>query len=106
MEISTVDLIKKITDKGYIRVFYNGNWIYEHILVVEKFIGRELNDNECVHHINQCKQDNRLSNLCLFTNSQHSHFHRQLKQFKMTTPRRLEIENNIIQVKLREIKNA
>ena len=102
MEISTVEYPKKITDKGYIRVFYNGNWIYEHILVVEKFIGRELFEGEVIHHIDSNKQNNNINNLMLFPNqAAHAHFHRQIKQFGVTRPRLREIKERWKNVKER-----
>ena len=47
----------------------------KHILVVEKAIGRHLNDNECVHHINHVRDDNRIENLRLMTVSEHMSMH-------------------------------
>ena len=37
--------------------------LYEHIRVAEEKLGRELNDDEVVHHINEIKSDNRKDNL-------------------------------------------
>jgi len=37
----------------------------EHRYIVEQNIGRILNHNECVHHMNHKKQDNRIENLML-----------------------------------------
>lgn len=48
-------------------------YVPEHRLVVEKVIGRPLNKEEVVHHINCIKDDNRPSNLALCKNSQ-EHF--------------------------------
>jgi len=41
-------------------------WIPEHRYVVEKNIGRYLEDNEIIHHINMDKKDNRIENLHVF----------------------------------------
>lgn len=48
---------------------------YEHILLIEKFIGRRLYDNESVHHINEIKDDNRLENLFLCPRQEHDKAH-------------------------------
>ncbi len=44
----------------------------EHRAVMEKSLGRELSPKESVHHKNGCRQDNRLSNLELWS-SHHPH---------------------------------
>lgn len=45
-----------------------GNWIPEHILVMERHLGRYLAGNEEIHHRNRNKRDNRIENLQLFAN--------------------------------------
>ena len=52
--------------KGYVR---------EHILVMEKEIGRFLNKNEIVHHIDGNKLNNNINNLKLMSDYEHRKFH-------------------------------
>lgn len=46
-------------------------YAYEHDIVMESAIGRRLEPNEVVHHINEIKTDNRVKNLKIKTASQH-----------------------------------
>ncbi len=81
-----------ITDKGYImvrcpdhpRAKEMGSYVYQHILVMERYLGRYLDyygqghpDNEIVHHINHNKQDNRIENLQLMRELEHRKYHQK-----------------------------
>lgn len=67
------------TASGYvmIRVGYK-KYIGEHVLNIEKKLGRKLKKGvEVVHHKNGVRGDNRLSNLVVMTRAEHaSHHHR------------------------------
>jgi len=54
-------------------------YVREHIIIIEKKIGREIKDSEVVHHINNIKDDNRPENLVLCDNmAEHRKIERQL----------------------------
>lgn len=54
------------------RAFKDNGSVYEHILVAEKMLGRELKDGECVHHIDGNRTNNSEDNLMVFsTNNDH-----------------------------------
>ena len=58
-------------------------WVMEHRLVMEAYIGRYLTTEECVHHKNFVKDDNRIENLQLMTHSEHKSLHNRLRAAKI-----------------------
>ena len=58
------------------RVIQDGDReIFEHRYIMEKHLGRKLERNEVVHHINGDCLDNRIENLQLLTKGEHSTLH-------------------------------
>lgn len=73
---------KSKTSQGYVRIYFpdhpksgKDGYILEHILIMECYLGRWLNNEECVHHINHIRDDNRLCNLRLMTKREHALMH-------------------------------
>lgn len=67
---------------GYIKVYSPDHpqctadgYVMKHILVMERKIGRFMTKDECVHHINHVRDDNRIENLLLMTKSEHASMH-------------------------------
>jgi hypothetical protein len=79
---------------GYIQVKVGIQFIPEHRLIVEEWLGRQLTKEEVIHHINFQREDNRPSNLALFESQQaHAHWHTQYNSWGLTNPLRAAIEN-------------
>lgn len=53
----------------------DGSYKREHVIIMENKIGRRLEPNECIHHINGNGYDNREENLQLMTKSEHHKLH-------------------------------
>lgn len=77
---------KTISSHGYILLYIGKGqhladvrgYVYEHRLIIEKKLGRELRSGEKVHHINGNKQDNDPGNLeVVNSNAEHYFLHRK-----------------------------
>lgn len=88
---------RTICSNGYVgirmpnhpRVMRNG-YVYEHILVAEKMLGRPLQPGEMPHHKNEIPTDNRPENLEVVV----SHAEHRLRHRKVGLNRRLPGEQN------------
>jgi hypothetical protein len=73
-----------IDNRGYVWI---KNWehpsanksgyITEHKMIMEQHLGRQLDTDEVVHHINGIHNDNRIENLQLVTRAEHIIIHKQ-----------------------------
>ena len=50
-------------------------YVMEHRLIMEKYIGRFLNDDEVVHHIDENPKNNDIANLQLMKKKDHDQLH-------------------------------
>jgi len=66
----------------YIQVHHEGKIVKKHRLIMAKLLGRRLLDNEVVHHIDGNGLNNKINNLQLMTNSQHSRLHADVSHFE------------------------
>lgn len=60
------------------RAMSSDNWrgfVYEHIAVAEKYLGRAIRNNEVVHHLDQDRANNRHENLLVIERTQHRKLH-------------------------------
>jgi hypothetical protein len=70
------------TQDGYAIVFNKAKVLRVHRLIIQKVIGRELHTWEHIHHINGIKDDNRIENLQVLSNSEHQRLHQELLKEK------------------------
>jgi hypothetical protein len=76
-----------VSDQGYVKLRVGtghpladpNGYAYEHILVMVAALGRQLADDELVHHRNEDKADNRFENLELLTRGEHAALHNALR---------------------------
>jgi hypothetical protein len=70
----------RINTRGYVEFTIGPNKGRSvHAVTVEEFIGKGIEPDEVVHHINEDKKHNDLDNLALMTLSDHTRLHRHLQ---------------------------
>lgn len=73
-----------ITKDGYREFTINGERILEHVMIVEKALGKKLPEGAVVHHINEDKLDNSPTNLILCQDqTYHMLLHKRMKDLNI-----------------------
>jgi len=67
-------------DDGYIRIAVNGRRTYLHRYLMEQKLGRRLNKEEHVHHLDGDNENNTLENLSLTNNPEHRKLHSKIQK--------------------------
>lgn len=73
----------RVNSNGYIeftRGQHKGR--LQHIVFMEEVLGRRLAPNEVVHHKDECRSNNEISNLIVMTRAEHTKHHRQNQKGK------------------------
>lgn len=77
-EVRELNGYRLIYEPEHKRAMTNENWkgfVYEHILVAEKYLNRKIRDEEVVHHLDGNRSNNRRENLLVLEHSQHGKLH-------------------------------
>lgn len=85
--------VKVRVGKGHPLADPNG-WAYEHIVVWVAAGNQRPGPSEVLHHINEDKTDNRLSNLELMSRADHNRLHGKHRQRCDKTGRMLPVARN------------
>lgn len=72
----------KLHPRGYVRAYApehpraaRDGYVMLHTIIAERAMGRYLYADECVHHINHDRQDNRIENLAVMKKHDHMSMH-------------------------------
>jgi len=72
-----VTIVSRYLRDDYVQVYLSdGKVTREHRCLMEEYLGRKLNENEVIHHIDGNGHNNLLSNLELLTKEEHPSHHK------------------------------
>ena len=77
------------SQSGYFEEKTCDGWKRQHVVIYEKHIGRALAPGEVVHHRNEIKTDNSISNLQLMTHAEHTALHNKGGRHSIETIERI-----------------
>jgi len=77
----------------------NSGYVKEHRAVMENYLQKFLDPEENIHHKNGNRQDNRIENLELTTNSNHNNIHWREMSPEIKKPRLQKMTEGMIKVK-------
>lgn len=80
----------RIDRKGYVSVLMpehhradSMGYVSEHILMVEKVLGKPLPEKAVIHHVNETKNDNRNNNFVICEdNAYHTFLHQRMRAYR------------------------
>jgi len=84
---------ERITRGGYVEIKTESGYVRKHVHVMQQHLGRLLTRDEVVHHIDQDKRNNDLSNLHVMTNAEHTALHNRLDPVSKETCQKIAIAN-------------
>jgi len=65
----------EIESEEYVQDYVRQGGSYKHIVIAEKYLGRQLRENEVVHHIDKNPSNNECSNLAIMDRQEHISLH-------------------------------
>ena len=74
---------RQVLGTGYVKLYTPDGYVWEHIIVCEKALGKPLPPNAMPHHVNENRSDNRNENLVICQDkSYHNLLHRRMRALK------------------------
>lgn len=68
-------------EQGYILIKVGGIYLREHRMVIERLLGRKLDKDEVVHHIDGNRKNNHPDNLKVMPRDEHCRLHHQIDKW-------------------------
>ncbi len=84
---------ERITCGGYVEIKTERGYVRKHVLEMELHIGRRLNKDEVVHHIDRNRLNNSIENLQLMTHGEHTALHNKEDPVSSATGRKIAVAN-------------